>query len=157
MVDIEMTHKEKEYYSKLSDPEKNIYRMEPSDMFILTKYNDFYINKFIEVSKFNWYVSFMHSCYAASLSSENNQLIEEMSNHFEIRMLMGTASFDMSLTAADDAELIINMIATIKMHAFDDMLDTISAEDRESIFNGPTWVATEKPKEPRSSNIKLLD
>lgn len=136
MTYFELLSTEKDYYNKLTDDERKIYRASHEQLSAIDTWNDFHVRSFVEISRQMLELHRLHHRYNEIVDYvyDKPNMTEEQQKHFDnmytvndeafkMNMSIGSHSAVFFLGCMDECDALYEYLAKVKMNRFDWLCD----------------------------------
>ena len=129
MTYFELLSTEKDYYSKLTDDERRIYRASQEQLAAINTWNDYNVQSFVDVARLNNELHRLHSRYNEYMElydadfAKENKLEEFAEQTFSMTIQVGLFSTVLPLSCMDECDMLYRYLSEVKMNRFDWLCD----------------------------------
>lgn len=129
MTYFELLSTEKDYYNKLTDDERRIYRASQEQLAAINTWNDYSVRSFVDVARLLNELNRLHSRYNEYMElydtdfAKENKLEEFAEQTFSMTIQVGLFSAVLPLSCMDECDMLYRYLSEVKMNRFDWLCD----------------------------------
>ena len=129
MTYFELLSTEKDYYYKLTDDERRIYRASQEQLAAINIWNDYNVRSFVDVARLLNELHRLHSRYNEFIELYDTEFAKQhdfetfVEQTFSMTIQIGLSSAVLPLSCMDECDMLYRYLSEIKMNRFDRLCD----------------------------------
>jgi len=129
MTYFELLSTEKDYYSKLTDDERRLYRASQEQLSAISTWNDCRVRAYVDVARLVNELHRLHSRYNDYIELYDNEFAKQhdletfAEETFSATIQVGTFSAVLSLSCMDECDALYRYLSEVKMNRFSWLCD----------------------------------